>query len=247
MDASSSRRACQQLGQAHQDCRPPTVKRDHPSRHGPGRDGGSCADPAADLDPAKRLLDPLTQALADRVAAHAGSCGRRWPTAARRPDVLCATCGVTPRWPAAGRCARPRHTALSAPSVARRPRVAASRSWPRPPPAPPAPLRAWCARPRSARCRFSISRCPMKHSREGWPSALRYSLASGSVVEACVSLLRFSPRKFRSALRPGPPRAVHPGTVLAPEALHRRPRHQSACRPQKNARSTAAASRSGRP
>ena len=37
----------------------------------------------------------------------------------------------------------------------------------------------------------------------GWPGPLRYNRASGSVVEACVSLLRFSPWKSRSPLRPG--------------------------------------------
>jgi hypothetical protein len=40
------------------------------------------------------------------------------------------------------------------------------------------------------------------------PEPLRYSRASGSVVEACVSLRRRSPWKSRSALRPPP---VSPG------------------------------------
>lgn len=39
--------------------------------------------------------------------------------------------------------------------------------------------------------------------RDDWPLALRYSFASGSVVEAWVWFDRFSPRKSRSALRPG--------------------------------------------
>jgi hypothetical protein len=43
----------------------------------------------------------------------------------------------------------------------------------------------------------------MWHNLEACPAALRNSLASGSVVEACVSLLRFSPWKSRSPLRPG--------------------------------------------
>ncbi len=39
--------------------------------------------------------------------------------------------------------------------------------------------------------RFSISAWPMKQSLASLPGPLRNSLASGSVVEACVSLLRF--------------------------------------------------------
>src|SRR5579862_2519169 len=59
--------------------------------------------------------------------------------------------------------------------------------------------------------RFSIGTCAMWHSWEGCPADLRNSRASGSVVEACVLLLRFSPpdqvrgrlRKSRSPFRPG--------------------------------------------
>jgi hypothetical protein len=43
----------------------------------------------------------------------------------------------------------------------------------------------------------------MKLSLASLPAPLRCSLASGSVVEACVALLRFSPRKSCSPLRPG--------------------------------------------
>src|SRR6516225_1144117 len=42
-------------------------------------------------------------------------------------------------------------------------------------------------------CRFSIRTCPKWASLAGCPGPLRYNRASGSVVEACVSLLRFSP------------------------------------------------------
>src|SRR5512144_294022 len=51
--------------------------------------------------------------------------------------------------------------------------------------------------------RFSISTWPMKQSRLAWPSPLRNSRASASVVERCVSFERFSPWKSRSPLRPG--------------------------------------------
>src|SRR5918992_4242305 len=44
----------------------------------------------------------------------------------------------------------------------------------------------------------------MKHSRASLPLPLRNSRASGSVVEACVSLLRRSPWKSRLVLRPPP-------------------------------------------
>jgi len=43
----------------------------------------------------------------------------------------------------------------------------------------------------------------MWQSCAGCPEDLQNSLASGSVVEAWVSLLRFSPWKSRSPLRPG--------------------------------------------
>jgi hypothetical protein len=43
----------------------------------------------------------------------------------------------------------------------------------------------------------------MKQSRLAWPSPLRNSRASASVVERCVSFERFSPWKSRSPLRPG--------------------------------------------
>ena len=43
---------------------------------------------------------------------------------------------------------------------------------------------------------------PIKKSLASLPLPLRWSLASGSVVEICVSLLRFSPWKSRSPLRP---------------------------------------------
>src|SRR5215467_469480 len=57
--------------------------------------------------------------------------------------------------------------------------------------------------------RFSVSRWPMWQSFASFPAPLRNSRASGSVVEKCVSFLRFSPRKLRSALRP-PLRAPPP-------------------------------------
>lgn len=44
----------------------------------------------------------------------------------------------------------------------------------------------------------------MKQSTAPVPRLLRNSRASGSVVEACVSFVRRSPRKFTSALRPAP-------------------------------------------
>src|SRR5882672_10873057 len=50
--------------------------------------------------------------------------------------------------------------------------------------------------------RFSIIRCPMWQSLASLPAPLRNKRASGSVVEKCVSFLRFSPWKSRSALRP---------------------------------------------
>ena len=43
----------------------------------------------------------------------------------------------------------------------------------------------------------------MKQSLASLPLPLRNSSASGSVVEACVSLVRCSPWKSRSPLRPG--------------------------------------------
>jgi len=42
----------------------------------------------------------------------------------------------------------------------------------------------------------------MKHSFVSLPRPLRYSRASGSVVEACVSFERFSPLKSCTPLRP---------------------------------------------
>jgi hypothetical protein len=51
--------------------------------------------------------------------------------------------------------------------------------------------------------RFSIATWPMWQSFAAWPWAFLYSRASGSVVEVWVSLLRFSPWKSRSPLRPG--------------------------------------------
>src|SRR3984893_14128793 len=50
--------------------------------------------------------------------------------------------------------------------------------------------------------RFSVIRCPMWQSLASLPAPLRNKRASGSVVEKCVSFLRFSPWKSRSALRP---------------------------------------------
>jgi hypothetical protein len=50
--------------------------------------------------------------------------------------------------------------------------------------------------------RFSIIRCPMWQSLASLPAPLRNKRASGSVVEECVSFLRFSLWKSRSALRP---------------------------------------------
>jgi hypothetical protein len=44
----------------------------------------------------------------------------------------------------------------------------------------------------------------MKHNFISLPLPLRYSLASGSVVEAWVSFERFWPWKSASALRPPP-------------------------------------------
>src|ERR1700747_2889419 len=49
---------------------------------------------------------------------------------------------------------------------------------------------------------FSIIIWPMWQSLASFPTPLRNSRASGSVVEACVSLARFSPWKSRSELRP---------------------------------------------
>ena len=50
--------------------------------------------------------------------------------------------------------------------------------------------------------RFSINRCPAKHSVAAVLLLLRYSRASGSVVEAWVSFDRFSPCHCTSVLRP---------------------------------------------
>ena len=61
----------------------------------------------------------------------------------------------------------------------------------------------------------------MKQSLASLPLPLRNSLASGSVVEACVSLVRCSPWKSRSPLRPGRRRLA--AAVLRPEALHAGP------------------------
>src|SRR5512132_141377 len=69
--------------------------------------------------------------------------------------------------------------------------------------------------------RFSISTWPMKQSRLAWPSPLRNSRASASVVERCVS--------FRALLAMEVPLAVatrsrrRARTVLRPEALRARP------------------------
>ena len=66
--------------------------------------------------------------------------------------------------------------------------------------------------------RFSVIRWPIWQSLASLPAPLRNKRASGSVVEECVSLRRFSPWKLRSALRL-PPRAAAPA-VLRYEALH---------------------------
>ena len=61
----------------------------------------------------------------------------------------------------------------------------------------------------------------MKQSLASLPLPLRNSLASGSVVEACVSLVRCSPWKSRSPLPPGCRRLA--AAVLRPEALYAGP------------------------
>src|SRR5512146_3387065 len=58
--------------------------------------------------------------------------------------------------------------------------------------------------------RFSISTWAMKQSWLCWPSPLRNSRASASVVERWVSLDRLSPLKSRSPLRPGEGGAPEP-------------------------------------
>jgi hypothetical protein len=61
-------------------------------------------------------------------------------------------------------------------------------------------------------CRCSISTCPTEQSFASWPVPLRYSRASGSVVEAWLSLVRRSPWKSRLPLRP--PVGGAPGSSL---------------------------------
>ncbi len=48
--------------------------------------------------------------------------------------------------------------------------------------------------------RFSIKECAEKDSFAVVPLVLRASLDSGSLVDACVSFERFSPRKFTVGL-----------------------------------------------
>jgi hypothetical protein len=64
------------------------------------------------------------------------------------------------------------------------------------------PLASLTRSPTSSPWRFSIKAWPMKQSLASLPLPLRKSLASGSVVEACVSLVGCSPWKSRSPLRP---------------------------------------------
>ena len=60
------------------------------------------AQPGGGLDPAERLLDPLTKAFADGIARMARGPGSwswrviRPSIADRRPDVCCTPWGVTP-------------------------------------------------------------------------------------------------------------------------------------------------------
>src|SRR5882757_705366 len=75
----------------------------------------------------------------------------------------------------------------------------------------------------SRQWRFSISPCPMKHSFVSLPLPLRYSRASGSVVEAWVSFERFWPWKSASALRPPPCAGGSPEPSFRLDALHRGP------------------------
>src|SRR5262245_18857492 len=52
--------------------------------------------------------------------------------------------------------------------------------------------------------RFSMRAFPIKHNLASVPELFRYNRDSGFVVEACVSLVRFSPWKFTVGLFPPP-------------------------------------------
>ncbi len=65
--------------------------------------------------------------------------------------------------------------------------------------------------------------CPMKHSFVALPLPLRYSLASGSVVEAWVSFERFWPWKVRIGIAAAALRRRFAGAVLRLDTLHRGP------------------------
>ena len=91
--------------------------------------------------------------------------------------------------------------------------------------APPAarhgPRRGSQSAPTISPLRFSISAWPMKQSFASLPRPLRYSRASGSVVEACVSFVRFC--RGSPARRCAPVRAARRRAVLRPEALRAGP------------------------
>ena len=176
---------------------------------GRGGEGEQPADPggapvsglakaARGLHPAERLLDALADPLAERVAGMA-----RDPAVDRRAargvlrdmrrDVedtdggdevrgiialVGAECG---RW-------RPVWPASMAPAAARS----------------AVPVAAVSMASTSSPLWFSMSRWPIWQSFASLPRPRRIKRASGSVVEAWVALVRFSPWKSRSALRPPP-------------------------------------------
>ncbi len=126
--------------------------------------------------------------------------------AERRPLSFRATCGVT----LLSRSSATKSSvskALSVPTVTRwaRPAWGSIRCRAAKPPGTSSRGSAWpearvATAPTIRPWRFSISAWPMKQSLASLPRPLRYSRASGSVVEAWVSLRRFWPRKSCSAV-----------------------------------------------
>jgi hypothetical protein len=141
----------------------------------------------------RQQLHALTNALARAIAGVAGgpAINRRAPAAG-----VWAICGVTWRSRSSmtkSLASNPRSAAsVIGPKVGSRSSMASATSrsaWPE--------ARVSSASTTSP-CRFSISTCPTKQSFASWPGPLRYSRASGSVIEAWLSVVRRSPWKSRS-------------------------------------------------
>src|SRR6266511_2230996 len=146
--------------------------------------------PTHGLQPAKDLFHPLTLLLADRITGVA-RCPRVDRTLAPLIVLGHMRCGV--------QVSRLLHElldlvsyALSAPTVTRRSPgiasiifIAADGSA--------LPVAGSTSTSTANPLRFSINTWPLMLSLASLPAPLRASMASGSVVDACVSLDRFSP------------------------------------------------------